>query len=72
MTWKSERRSAKGYEVGGKKGEREHLKADLGNMQRQHAPEIVEVTAGFCLTYDTDGGAEMISFVFTNPPIRVT
>lgn len=50
QSWKSEKRSAKGYEVG-KKRETEHLKADLGNMQRQHSPEIVAVTAGFCLTY---------------------
>lgn len=36
---------------GGEKGEREHLKADLGNMQGQHALEIVAVTTGFCLIY---------------------
>lgn len=49
-TWKSEKRSAKGYEVG-RKGERGHLKADLGNMQGQHGSEIVAVTVGFCVTY---------------------
>lgn len=49
-TLKWEKRSLKGYEVGGK-GEREHLKADLGNMQGQHALEIVAVTTGFCFIY---------------------
>lgn len=48
--WKLEKRSVKGYEVE-KKGQREHLKADFGNMQGQHTPKIVAVTAGFCLTY---------------------
>lgn len=49
QTWKSEKRSAKLYEVA-KKGKREYLKADLGNRQGQHGPEIVAVTVGFCLT----------------------
>lgn len=40
----------KGIWSGGE-GEREHLKADLGNMQGQHALEIVAVTTGFCLIY---------------------
>lgn len=47
--WKSEKRSAKGYEVE-KKGMREHLKADFGNMEGQQLPKIVPVTAGYCLT----------------------
>lgn len=47
--WKSEKRSAKGYEVE-RKGTREHLKADFGNVQGQQLPEIVPVTAGYYLT----------------------
>lgn len=47
--WKSEKRSTKGYEVE-RKGTREHLKADFGNVQGQQLPKIVPVTAGYCLT----------------------
>lgn len=51
-TWNSEKRSAKGYEVE-KRGEWEHLKADLGNMQGQRAPKdfFLQWLLSFCLTY---------------------
>ena len=71
-TWKSEKRSAKGYEVG-RKREREHLKADLGNMQGQRAPEIVAVISGFCLAYLWHWRWNRNNlFGFKKPPFRLT